>query len=215
MQDRRGTSMNERIIKIENIDKTYTVNGKKIPVFRNFSLETAADAITVLIGKSGCGKTTLLRMLAGLEKPTAGKIEIPEGMQIGMVFQEPRLMPWLTCEKNVLLGMDSTDLSLSESTLRLVGLEGFEKAYPHQLSGGMQQRVSLARTLIHRPDLILMDEPFGALDSITRTSMQKELLRIRRETGAGIIFVTHDMKEAEIIGDRIITISSINKGENQ
>lgn len=198
--------MNNENIIIRNVAKRYLVDDRDVTVFDDLDLEINPDEITVLIGKSGCGKTTLLRLLAGLEKPDAGEILIPENRHIGMVFQEPRLMPWLNCEKNVTLGMTKNSRSEAAEILKMVGLEGFEKAYPSQLSGGMKQRVAFARTLIRKPDLILMDEPFAALDSFTRKDMQQELLKIKEETGAGIIFVTHDMDEAMTLGDRVINI---------
>lgn len=194
------------IIKINNVNKSYSIDGQTVKVFDNLNLEFDLSQITVLIGKSGCGKTTLLRLLAGLEKPDSGEIIIPDDIRIGMMFQESRLMPWLTTEKNVVLGMKNPDMNVCKDILRLVGLEGFEKAYPSQLSGGMQQRAALARTLIRDSNLILMDEPFGALDNFTRQAMQQELLKIKDKINAGIIFVTHDMNEATTLGDRIITI---------
>lgn len=194
------------MIQIKDAVKEYMIDGRKVVVFDKLDLEIDPKEITVITGKSGCGKTTLLRMLAGLEKPTSGSINIPEGLHVGMMFQEARLMPWLNCEKNVTLGMRNPSWEEAHNILKLVGLQGFEKAYPSQLSGGMQQRVALARTLIRKADLILMDEPFAALDDVTRKAMQEELLRIRKETKAGIVFVTHDMTEAASIGERIISI---------
>lgn len=198
--------MKDKMITLRDIRKTYQVHGREVVVFDGLNLTIDPQEITVLIGKSGCGKTTLLRLLAGLEKPDQGEILIPEELHVGMMFQESRLMPWLTCEKNVTLGMKKHEKKDSDAILKLVGLEGFEKAYPSQLSGGMKQRAALARTLIRNSNLILMDEPFAALDSFTRQAMQQELLRIRRETNAGIVFVTHDMTEAMTIADRIITV---------
>lgn len=191
---------------LKDINKTYTLNDKKVTVFENFSMEFDPEMINVIIGKSGCGKTTLLRMIAGLEKPDSGELIIPEELKVGMVFQEDRLMPWLSCEKNVTLGLKGVDRNAVYSVLETVGLKGFEKAYPSQLSGGMRQRVSLARMLIRDSNLLLMDEPFSALDAFTRKEMQEELLRMRKEMNAGIIFVTHDMNEAMLLGDRIITL---------
>lgn len=191
-----------------NVSKTFEIDGRKITVFEDLNLEINPTEITVLIGKSGCGKTTLLRLIAGLEKMTSGEIIIPESLKIGMVFQEARLMPWLTTENNVLLGLKDKRRTNVAEILKLVGLQGFEKAYPSQLSGGMQQRAALARTLIRNSNLILMDEPFGALDAMTRSKMQQELLRVKQETGAGIVFVTHDINEATLLGDRIITIGT-------
>lgn len=196
------------MIRLSNIDKAYRVDGREITVFDRLNFEINPKKITVLTGKSGCGKTTMLRILAGLEQPTKGKIKMPEGLCIGMMFQEPRLMPWLTCEKNVTLGLNKPSKKETEGILSLVGLEGFERAYPSQLSGGMQQRAALARTLIRKPNLILMDEPFSALDDVTKKTMQEELLRIRAETKAGIVFVTHDMTEAFRIGDIVIAMQN-------
>ena len=202
------------VLRIKNINKSYEVDGKRHQVFDDLNLEINPDEITVLIGKSGCGKTTLLRMIAGLEEPDSGMIEIPENLKIGMVFQEPRLMPWLNAEKNVCLGLKSSKNEAAD-ILRLVGLEGFEKAYPRQLSGGMKQRVSLARTLIRKCNLILMDEPFSSLDDATKSNMLDEILKIKKETGAGFIFVTHDTSEAIAIGDRIISIKEKNAEETK
>lgn len=193
-------------IVLKNINKSFVLNDKKVSVFEDFSMEFDPGIINVIIGKSGCGKTTLLRMIAGLEKPDSGEIYIPEELKVGMVFQEDRLMPWLSCEKNVTLGMKGVDKNSVYSVLETVGLKGFEKAYPSQLSGGMRQRVSLARALIRDSNFLLMDEPFSALDAFTRKEMQEELLRVRKKMNAGIIFVTHDMNEAMLLGDRIITL---------
>lgn len=197
--------MNDNII-FKDVDMTFRIDGGSVKVFEKLNLQISPTEFTVLIGKSGCGKTTLLRLIAGLEQPTGGEIEIPPELKIGTVFQEARLMPWLNCEKNVLLGLKNKSKKDAAEILELVGLKGFEKAYPSQLSGGMKQRAALARTLIRNSNLLLMDEPFSALDDSTRASLQQELLRIRKETGAGIIFVTHNIEEATTLGDRIITL---------
>lgn len=194
-------------IVFRNVNVTFRREEGDLTVFEKLNLEIDPTAFTVLVGKSGCGKTTLLRLIAGLEKPTAGEVILPEGFSVGMMFQEARLMPWLTCEKNVMLGLDKSKKREAEEILKMVGLQGFEKAYPAQLSGGMKQRAALARTLIRRSNLILMDEPFSALDGATRRQMQQELLKIREQTGAGVVFVTHDIEEATFLGDRIITVS--------
>ena len=172
-----------------------------------------------LLGPSGCGKTTLLRIVAGLISRTSGKVSIggnevvgPYG-DYGFVFQSPGLMPWRSVLDNVLFPMevlhrnDAKARARADELLHLVGLSGFEKARPHQLSGGMQQRVSLCRALIHAPRLLLMDEPFGALDELTRIEMNDLLLRIRKETGASVLFVTHSISEAVYLADQVLVFS--------
>ncbi len=192
----------------DNVSLTFKVHDKEIVVFDKFNLEINPEEITMIIGKSGCGKTTLLKLLANLIKPDSGRIIIPDDLHLGLMFQEPRLMPWLNVEKNIALGLKDVSNTEIKNIIDLVGLSGFEHALPYQLSGGMQQRVSLARTLIRKANLILMDEPFSALDNFTRSAMQKELLRIRKERLLGVIFVTHDINEATLLGDRIITFGN-------
>ncbi len=199
--------MGEARIELLQLTKTFRIARGEVPVLRGLNLALDPSGITVLVGRSGCGKTTLLRLMAGLLAPTSGRIAMPEGLKTGMVFQEARLMPWLTCEKNVTLGLKRPPPGKARDMLRLVGLEGFAGAYPAQLSGGMQQRAALARTLMRDAGLLLMDEPFAALDSFTRETMQQELLRIRRERGCGVILVTHSIDEALILGERIVLLS--------
>lgn len=194
-------------LKIKNLCKNYNVNNSEIKVLKDVTLEINTNEITVILGVSGCGKTTLLRTIGELEKLTSGEILKPEG-KIGFVFQEPRLMPWLNVTKNITFGvkfMDKIDISQVVNTVKL---NGFENAYPNQLSGGMQQRVSLARALVYKPSMILMDEPFAALDYFTRLDMQQELISVWKETNCGILFVTHSIEEAMAIGQNIIILEN-------
>ncbi len=175
--------------------------------------------IVCIVGPSGCGKTTLLRIIAGLEKPTSGqilldgKVVMNPGSDRAMVFQEYALFPWRTIMKNVTFGLELKKLSVNEGIrkaeeyIKLVGLSGFENKYPYQLSGGMMQRAALARALACEPRILLMDEPFGALDAQTRNLMQKELLKIWEKTKKTIIFVTHNVEEAVYIGNRIVILT--------
>ena len=201
--------MKNNYVNIENLCMKYFVENKEVVVFNDFNLNIDITKINLLVGKSGSGKTTLLRLISGLEKPTSGTINIPSWIKVGIMFQEPRLMPWLNCEKNITLGLKNSDKTKVEEILNLVGLKDFKKAYPSQLSTGMKQRVSLARTLIRDTNLILMDEPFSSLDSNTKSEMMKLLIRVKNEKNAGVIFVTHDLKEAESIGDKIISLDKV------
>ena len=196
-------------IEIRGLVKRYPVEGGTLEVLRGLDLDLPQGAITVVLGKSGCGKTTLLRLVGGLEAPDAGEIRFSGAHKAAYVFQEPRLMPWLDVRANIQFGLKRREIDPEETRriIRTVGLTGFEKAFPQQLSGGMQQRVALARALAYRPSFIMMDEPFAALDHFTRESMQKELLRVRRETDASILFVTHSIDEALTLADHIALIA--------
>ena len=167
------------------------------------------NSINVILGKSGCGKTTFLRILANLEQYDQGEVLINSDEKISFVFQEPRLMPWLSVSQNITFGLEKQKINFEEieELMNLVGLKKFEKAYPHQLSGGMQQRVALARALAYDPSIILMDEPFAALDYFTREAMQKELIRIYQLKKKSIIFVTHSIEEAIAIGQNIFVFN--------
>lgn len=196
---------------VRGLQKIFYVDGKENRVFENLDLDIENDKVTIILGKSGCGKTTLLRIIAGLEKPTAGKIEFCNESgehtqpRIGMVFQESRLMPWLTVKENIEIHKHIND---TERYLKMVSLENYKNAYPSQLSGGMAQRVSIARALSYEPDTLLMDEPFSALDYFTREQLQQALIKIYEETKTGIIFVTHNIDEALMLGHRIIVINN-------
>lgn len=197
-------------IKLSNIEKTYRVEDKTIHVLKGVNLQIPEGSITVVLGRSGCGKTTLLRLIGGLENPDAGEIVFEVAHKTAFVFQEARLMPWLNVWDNVKFGLKKQECNAKEiqSVIDMVGLHGFEKAYPNQLSGGMQQRTAIARALAYRPSFMMMDEPFAALDYFTRNQMQKELIRLQRECGISICFVTHSIDEALLLGNKIVVIEN-------
>ena len=196
------------MIEIKNLTRRFEMQPGFLTVLDNLSARFDEKALTVIVGRSGCGKTTLLKLIAGLDSPDGGSISAPECLRTGMVFQEARLMPWLTCEKNIAFGKRKGKTKEDIARLiEMVGLKGFERAYPSQLSGGMQQRAALARALAADAGLILMDEPFAALDYFTRAQMQKELMRIRRESGMGAILVTHNIDEALILADDLAVMA--------
>jgi NitT/TauT family transport system ATP-binding protein/sulfonate transport system ATP-binding protein len=191
-------------------------------VLRGLDLTIRHGEALAIVGPSGCGKTTLLRVLAGLEEPDRGDVMIDGapvhgiGNQRAVIFQEPRLLPWLTVAQNIAFGLEvrgTGRISATESArhyIRLVGLGGFEEAYPRQLSGGMAQRVGIARALTVQPEILLLDEPLGALDAMTKLTMQEELARIWREEGLTMILVTHDLEEAIHLADRVLVLSKEN-----
>jgi ABC-type nitrate/sulfonate/bicarbonate transport system ATPase subunit len=206
------------VLSLNNVSKTFRVDNQPLEVLIDINLDVRSAEFICLVGASGCGKSTILRIIDGLEIPTSGQLLIngkevsKPGLDRGMVFQEHRLFPWLTVEQNVLLGLDSSSASTDEKLLavtehlQLVGLQGFEKAYPSQLSGGMAQRAAIARGLVARPQILLLDEPLGALDSLTRTYLQEELLNIWRKEMTTTIMVTHDVEEAVYLSDRIVVL---------
>ena len=196
-------------IELKGLTKRYAIEGGVLEVLRGLNLSLEEGAITVVVGRSGCGKTTLLRLTGGLEAPDAGEIRFSGPRKAAYVFQEPRLMPWLNVRDNIQFGLARREIDPDETRriVATVGLTGFEKAFPAQLSGGMRQRAALARALAVRPSFIMMDEPFAALDHFTRESMQQELLRVRRETDASILFVTHSIDEALTLADRIVLLA--------
>jgi sulfonate transport system ATP-binding protein len=195
-------------IELVDLRKSYEVEDRTIQVLSGISLKIPKESITVIVGKSGCGKTTLLRLVGGLEQPDGGEIRYHTFQRTAFVFQEPRLMPWLNVKDNICFGLGKKEIDPQEiaSIIHTVGLTGFEKAYPYQLSGGMQQRTSIARALAYKPSFILMDEPFASLDYFTREQMQQELLRVQKIQRASILFVTHSIDEALLLGDKIVMI---------
>lgn len=203
---------------IKNVNKSFEVNGEKINVLNDINLDIKEGEFVVLVGHSGCGKSTLLKIIAGLEKNdtglvAAGRQEITEpSADRGMIFQEHRLFPWMSIERNVQLGLKGLareeKKKLSDQYLELVKLSEFKKAYPRQLSGGMSQRAAIARALATQPKILLLDEPFGALDALTKIELQEELLKIRSRCGNTMIMVTHDIEEAIFLADRIVVMSA-------
>jgi len=203
---------------IENLNKSYRVNSGEVNALQRIDLTIREGEFVSIVGSSGCGKSTLLRIISGLENGYSGEVKIGgkkiggPGLDRGMVFQEHRLIPWLTVEQNVAFGLNGLengkrDFIVSEH-LELVGLTGFAKALPHQLSGGMSQRVAIARALVNNPQLLLLDEPFGALDALTRIQLQQEILRIWEVERTTMVLVTHDIDEAIFLGDRVVVMSS-------
>ena len=197
-------------IECKNLKKTYSVDGHPLPVLKGIDLDIPEKSITVILGRSGCGKTTLLRLIGGLDQSDSGEIHFDADHKTAFVFQEARLMPWLNVWDNVVFGLKKQNYENNDiqNIIDIVGLKGFEKAYPHQLSGGMQQRVSLARALAYDPTFIMMDEPLAALDYFTRNQMQQELIRLQKKRGASILFVTHSIDEALLLGHRIVILDN-------
>lgn len=206
-------------LKIENIEKVFQINGEFLQAVETTNAEINDGEFISIVGPSGCGKSTLIRMIAGLESPSKGKIKLNDksiekpSLDIGMIFQESRLFPWLTIEKNIEFGISDKTKTREErkqlvnQMINLVGLIGFNKALPQQLSGGMQQRASIARGLINKPKILLLDEPFGALDAFTRMNMQQELLKIWKQEKETMILVTHDIDEAIFLSTKIFIMS--------
>lgn len=195
-------------IKLVNVGKFYTVEKEQIKVLDGIDLDIHENKITVILGRSGCGKTTLLRLVAGLETLDQGEIQETDVKKKAYVFQEDRLMPWLNVKKNITFGINDKDIDEDKinEIIETVGLKKFYSAYPNQLSGGMKQRVSIARAFAYEPDFIMMDEPFSALDYFTREQMQKELLKIHNKRNCPILFVTHSIDEALTLGDKIVVL---------
>ncbi|MBB4226802.1 ABC transporter ATP-binding protein [Rhizobium mongolense] len=207
------------LLEIRSVTRDFQVNGNKLTALDDISLDVAEGEFVTIVGASGCGKSTLLRLGAGLDTAYdgsithAGKRVTGPSLNRGIVFQEPRLFPWLTVGRNVALGLENAGLGkaekkrLVEEHLELVGLSAFADAYPHQLSGGMAQRAGIARGLVNRPNVLFLDEPFGALDAITKTRLQDELQEIWARERITMILVTHDVEEAAYLGDRVVVMS--------
>jgi len=205
------------VLEIDGVRKTFPLAKGKLEVLGGVSQKIEAGSFISIVGASGCGKSTLLRIISGLETATEGQVRFhgkpvtEPTIEIGMIFQESRLFPWLTVKENIRFGIfkpSPRDDELVREHMELVGLSDFADALPKQISGGMQQRVSIARTLINCPEILLLDEPFGALDALTRIQMQNEILRIWQAQKATMLLVTHDVDEAIFLSDRIIVLSN-------
>jgi len=213
---------NEPIIQLKEVSKKFKTRYQHVEVLKNISFDVFSNDFVSMIGPSGCGKSTLLRIISGLARPTSGQVLIEKKTPLdyrkeknfGFVFQDAVLFPWRNSQKNVMLpleilkkGTNKQQKQRANKFLELVKLRGFEKAYPVQLSGGMMQRVSIARALVYNPSILLMDEPFGALDEMTRQELNLELLHVWNKIKTTIIFVTHNLREALLLSDRIILLS--------
>ncbi|KAA0971107.1 ABC transporter ATP-binding protein [Aureimonas fodinaquatilis] len=221
-----GELINEAIapasegLSLEHVSKSFLVNGAAFDAVKDVSLDVPKGQFVSIVGPSGCGKSTILRLLAGLETPDSGLLKVGgrpiagPSIQRGMVFQDHRLLPWLTVERNVRLALHKSQLAPEikqqrvAELLQLVGLTDFASAFPHQLSGGMSQRAALARSLVTRPNVLLLDEPLGALDSLTRRQVQLELLRIWRHHRITALMVTHDVEEAVLLSSKVVVMAS-------
>jgi len=214
------TAANNGNISIRGVRKSFPQqDGGEVVALNNIDFDFASGEFISLIGPSGCGKSTLLRLIAGLSQPDSGSLDLDgekiaaPGYERGLVFQDPTLFPWKTVYENIAYGLRARKVYREEKGsipefIKLVGLEGFEKSYPHQLSGGMAQRVSLARALVNKPKVMLLDEPLGALDAFTRMNMQDEILKIWQQRGMTTVMVTHDVDEAIYMATQIVVMSA-------
>ncbi len=208
------------LIAIDRVGKVYEGRGSPVVAIDEVSLDIGRNQFVAIVGTSGCGKSTLLNMVAGLDDPTSGSIAIDgrpvlgPGRDRGFVFQSYSLFDWMTVRGNIRFALEKTRMPAAEKAalvdrfIREVGLAGFEDAYPRQLSGGMRQRVAIARALVYKPAILLMDEPFGALDAQTRGMMQELLLNVWEDNRVTVMFVTHDVDEAVFLADRVIVMAS-------
>ncbi|PDT79024.1 ABC transporter ATP-binding protein [Bradyrhizobium sp. C9] len=203
---------------VEGVSHAFDIDGAVLPVLDNVNLSIAPGEFVALLGPSGCGKSTLLRLVAGLEKPRSGSLREDEVRISGphpsrvVVFQDPTLFPWRSVWGNVALGLEAQGILKAQrhrvdAVIELVGLSSFRNAYPHQLSGGMAQRVALARALVNDPKILVLDEPLGKLDSLTRIAMQAELVALWQRKGFTTLLVTHDVEEALVLANRVIVLS--------
>ncbi len=212
--------VNKGHIEIENVTKNFTqLNGTDMQVLKNTNLDIAPGEFVCFMGPSGCGKTTLLRLIAGLITADEGTVKLDgelitgSGCDRGLVFQDPRLFKWMNVEENVAFGLKARKVYKQEKDnvqkyIDMVGLNGFEKSLPHHLSGGMQQRVAFARALVNKPTVLLLDEPFGALDAFTRVALQESLTDLWKQSGTTTIMVTHDVEEAVVLANKIVVMSN-------
>jgi sulfonate transport system ATP-binding protein len=215
----KNASVDRGSLQLRNVDKSYEVDGRVLEVLTGIDLVVEPGEFVSLVGASGCGKSTILRLIVGLDIEHGGDILLDgrpvtgPGLNRGIVFQEHRLLPWLTIEQNIGLSLAATNRSAAECArlvrdhINLVGLQGFERAYPHQLSGGMAQRAAIARGLVNQPEILLLDEPFGALDALTRAHLQNELLQIWSRERITMVMVTHDVEEAVFLSDKIVVLA--------
>ena len=206
-------------VEVIGVGRTFALGGGEVEALRGFDMHVPAGGFSALIGPSGCGKSTALRLVAGLDAPDEGTIhmdgaspdQMRRGQRIGVAFQDPSLLPWRTVSTNIRLALELVgrrqDTGAVSDLIELVGLQGFEKARPAQLSGGMRQRVAIARSLVTEPDLLLLDEPFGALDALTRQQLNDELQRIWTARGTTTILVTHSIPEAVYVADNVLVMS--------
>lgn len=206
------------IINIEHLNKHFLVDNQPMEVLRDINLQIKKGEFITIVGHSGCGKSTLLKIICGLVDYEDGVVErnghkvTKPGPQCGMVFQDHRLLPWLKIKDNVGFGLKDLPKAEREKRVKehlaMVGLAGFENSYPAQLSGGMSQRAAIARGLVNNPTILLLDEPFGALDALTRIQMQKEIIKLQEQEGTTMVMVTHDIDEAIYLADRIVVMSA-------